>query len=396
MGRMQARIVGLAGLGLLVGAVATAHADEDPSTTALAVVDAHRGNLDSFERFTCRYTITDTRAQTVEDALAGRYSKEGGPPRTGQFLWARDGNNHSVKVTEDEETTRVLDNPKKKTPVAGRPGLMFGEAVPFMTNDYLITKEHFLSYKARNRTANMWGDNRPYPRNDFLFGCHRSRHCYDPLAQLRGDLERGKVTCSVSRERETGRELVKLTIANATMGQFEYWFDPQRAYLVVRWIHSKVPDNEGTVMRREYPDARACLKGRWFPTRQVHLWQQKHRPDWSVRDTKVTELEADKVPARELFEINIQSGHWIVEDDEPKNNIQTRKPEKIHVDDLADVWKMIHQKPEEPLMDTAIHPERSFRWVWWAVGGVLAATGLSLVGWRFRTSRRTAATTVPT
>src|SRR5262245_219869 len=66
-------------------------ADDEATATALAVVDAHLANLDSFERFTCRYTQTATRAKTVEDALAGRYFSEFGPPRTAQLLWAKDG-----------------------------------------------------------------------------------------------------------------------------------------------------------------------------------------------------------------------------------------------------------------------------------------------------------------
>jgi hypothetical protein len=61
------------------------------------------------------------------------------------------------------------------------------------------------------------------------------------------------------------------------------------------------------------------------------------------------------------------------------------------VDDLPQVWEVIHRKPNEPLMDTAIHPARSYRWAWWAAGGFVGFAGLAGLGWRVRAARRAAA-----
>lgn len=361
--------------------------DDDPAAPAKAVADAHLANLDSFERFTCRYTTTFTRAASVDDAIGTRYTQ---PPRVARYVWARDGVKQSLKIIEDDETTRVLDNPKKLQPVPGQPKLQFGEPVPFMTQELLTNVDQSLNFSARNKTANMWGEGRPHTSDGFLFGCGGGRDCYDPIRALMGNLARGAATCSLTRVKEGDRELLRLQIDYKDGGRQEHWLAPDRGFLLVRsinWLSKKV-DDLGTVVRLEYPDPRPCPNGRWFPGRRIQLVQQSHNNDCQVFDAKVTELEVDKRPAREVFEIAMPAGINVCEGIKPENHMYTAKAERIHIDDLPRLWEMIHQKPKEPLMNTEIHPKRSDRWLWWGAGGVLGAAGLGLAGWRIRTSRR--------
>lgn len=345
---------------------------------ALAVVQASQANLNGFTKFTCRYTFAKGIAASPADAVAGKYAK---PPRVGTLTWARDGANQSLKVIEDEQTTKDLDNPRPLQPVPGKTNLAVGTPVPFISSGELTSENEHLIFTPRFQNVNMWGRGAIHTGFPTLFGCYRIDGCDDLLYKLREAIEKGRITCTVTKHRDGERELVKIHTRESQSGEKasetrDYFFDPDRGYLLVRFLRTPPPDSSVTAEQWEYPDPKACDGGLWFPGRVVACRKPKSG-EWLVRDAKVVELTIGK-PAREHFEIELPAGTSVLEFGRPKETtFWTRKPERIHVDDLPRLYQMTQEVGKEPLMDTAIVQPRSYRWAWWTGAGLV---GLSLLG----------------
>lgn len=346
------------------------------------VLHAHLDNVESFERLTCRYETTVTYAQSPADAVAGRYTK---PTRTGKFLWAMDGTDTSIKEVEDSETTRDIDHPKLE-PVPGRPNLKFGPGHHFETTEYLGASEVSLKFTPRGTTVNVRGEGRPAKRPFTILGCYGAEGCTDPLRELLTELESDTAAVVLARVRDGGRELFKLTRDRGPNDHAEFWLDPAHGYLFARSVVRSPGATKGTVVHIEYLDPRACPNGRWFPGRRVTCLHQPQMPEWLVYDTRVTELEVDRKPARKHFEVSLPAGTPVLDFDDTSHYFVTRKAERVHVDDLPRIYRMTREAAENPRMDTAIVRPRSYRWAWWAAGA--AATVLAVLTWRVVRSRR--------
>ncbi len=145
-------------------------------------------------------------------------------------------------------------------------------------------------------------------------------------------------------------------------------------------------DKHDTIRHVEYLDPRPCPNDRWFPGRILTAVKQKQNPEWDIRDVRVVELEVDRRPAREHFEVAMPAGTAIVDFDQPGHFFRTRRAEKVHVDDLPRIYEMTAKAATMPRMDTAIVPARSHRWIWWAGGIGLVVLGAAT--WRIVTLRR--------
>lgn len=354
---------------------------------ASTAAEAYEANLDSFTQFTCRYTSTTSRAKTVEDALAGRYT---GESRTGKMLWAIDGKNVSLKVIEDERTSRERDKPPKLEPIPGQPKLSMGQPIPFATKEYLHNGNESILFDPRLKNANVRGLGRPHWFPRFLFGCYGMEGCQSHIHPLVTALRDSPSKCKATRVTESGRELIKVTVdfgargTNEEKGVWEYWFASDRGFLLVRTIEQYDDDTQLTY-RYEFLDPRPCPNGRWFPGRVVKLTRQKQSTDWNVLDSGVVELQVDQRPSREHFEITMPAGTAITDFDSGKYWFRTKKQERVHLDDLPRVYDMSQQIAKEPLMDTAIvSPPSRYVWAQWTLGLAAGLAALGSLTWYFR------------
>ena len=94
---------------------------------AKAAAHACLSNTESFDRVVCKYKVTKARAATPEDALAGRYTREG---LVGRFTLAIDGDRLSKRVVDGEKATRARTE-AKKTPMPGNPNVLIGPVREF-------------------------------------------------------------------------------------------------------------------------------------------------------------------------------------------------------------------------------------------------------------------------
>jgi hypothetical protein len=374
---------------LLSGALVMSHANGgragDPPITITDVLDSHTANLDGFTRFTCRYDRTFATAASVEDALAGRYTRR---PRTAKVLWVRDGKRMSLKVVQDEETTNELKNPKV-TPMPGQPNLGIGPLLPHVTQEYLTNPNATLSYLEQHACANVAPSPNSHPRLAYLlFGCACStvedrRSCEDQGVQLSALHAREPGKISAGRHTVDNKDYIKLSTDTTSLTGAkntlirEYLVDPARGYQFVRWYDLPSVDHPAASrLHLEYPDPRDCGNGRWFPGRVVRMIYADASRQWLVYDSRVTELVVDKAPDPAHFTIRMPAGTTVMDFDDSRKRFKTKQPETIDIDDIPTLYKMTQSAAENPLMDTAVEVHRPNRYRWAIWGGSVAAVVL--------------------
>jgi hypothetical protein len=363
---------------------------KDPDAAQLLSVAAngYRANLQSFEYVTCRYTITQGFAKSLDDALSGR-TKPG--LRTANAVFYKDGRNIRFRLEEDAATTAILDKPTKPEDITETiPGLKSGQIVPFMTTDYLLNENLGLLFVPRGITANIYdagSDKGKKVDEDFLFTQLKANTPYD-------------YSLLVDR---VAREEIKADVGEPmTNGEFRTVFhlakDPT-VFFTVDLKRGSLPTHIELVYETSLgknvsdivvPQIRSCSKGRWFPERIVTFMKQfPTQSPCFFKEFKVVELDVDHRPSKDAFTLDLPAGTSILQFDDIGKSFKTRKRERIGPDDLGRIQELTEKVPEVPQTDTAIvPPPRSWTWVWYAlVGGATAVLGLFAVRRRHAAKR---------
>jgi hypothetical protein len=343
---------------------------------------AFQANLDSFDRLTCEYTLTYGGVKSVEDAIAGQFLAGS---QVGKGKWMKRGQYSIIRFEEDPATTKALDAPKLE-PYPGRPGVLIGPGYPFETKRFLSNGKDELDHTPRRLLANLTDDKNSLSFSDYPFSALWYGDTEAPLDVLIRQAARGEVPCEAKWVLVEGRKCLEVLFVPTTGVRKTITLDAERGFLPVR-IRWERP-NQPPFMRLDITQVRACPNGRWFPERILFFESGAAGKPNPIYECKVLSLDVETLPSKDEFALELPAGTMIRNPFEKGQQFKTRRPERIHADDLGHVFKMTEEVPKTPLMDTAIEPPKRNRWVWWAVGGGAAAVlilGALLIRHRGRT-----------
>jgi hypothetical protein len=354
----------------------------DPSVRV--VVDAYMQGIAKFQRFTCRFTDTYATAKTPSDAVDRKFAT---PVRVGRYLWVRNGADESYKVIEDEETTRLLVNPKPQ-PIRGAPHLGGMIHTPHQNREFMTNSRDFIGYVAYGRTANLGADGRPHGSVGAIFGrMNGSANSLDPVCWLDEFLAKNIGIATAGRVREGGEDCVRVTLDYSTApaehkrrGKDEYFFVPAKGYLLSKYVTHQIDGPMKMDRLHLCTEMRSVSDGRWFPGRIIKLWKQPQNATWTVNDIEITDLNVDDPPDPKHFEIELPAGTSVTDPRDHKRTFVTKQVERVGLNDLRGMYDMTQKSDATARvpMDTAIsRTTGSFLW-WWAAAGIGVVVALIL------------------
>jgi hypothetical protein len=354
-----------------------AHAQSERQT-AEAVIQAHIDHRNRFVVYKCNFTVSYCRVRSIDDAIHRRYLPQN-PPRVSKQFWARDHNKFCTRIVEDEETTRILNSPKKLTPVPGRENLLMGTPTPFSTSQELADGDYRLTWNCSTMqpTLNITGGEDLYymtktgPLGDET-GVHGAENRYEVmLSQLRAGLGEIHVTLL--------NGILEVDFINDNSDRLQSWFIPNEGYRLRKSILTscirKTP-YLASIFHTEYLDPVPFSNNRWCSKRKILVLNQG--TNYTMWDTQVTDLLVDETPKQEDFVIKVPIGTSVLQvrpRGKPQKHFFTEQSETIHVEDLPELWKSMSNLPEHPL-DLATIPTQSKRRQQWL--SIVAAVAGSL------------------
>jgi hypothetical protein len=352
------------------------YAQKDPDGAQLLSVAAngYRANLESFEYITCRYSITQGFAKSLEDGLAGRVEPGA---RISTVVFYKNGRTIRFHLEEDAETKTTLDKPGQPSENV-IPGLKTGPIVPWTTTDYLLNENHGLIFDPRDRNANIYDagtDKAKQVDSDYLLTQIHANTKFD-YALLADLAARGEITAEVGKPMTNG-ELKSTFHLLGKNPKVEFIVDLNRGALPTRIEMVSGTRLGDCVSLVVVPQIRACSKERWFPERIVAFLRQfPTQSPCLFKEFKVTELDVDHRPSKDAFTLDIPAGSTILQGGHPDKSFKTRKQERIGPDDLDRIKELTEKVPEVPGTDTTIvAPSPSYTWLWYVLAGVVAVFG---------------------
>lgn len=358
-----------------------AQADTERLKVALVANQAH---LDSFPWYKCRYTLTKCEAKSEAAALRGEYKNT----RSCEYVLVVDRS--KLKF----QTVGVLKAPSGKNATRDQTGKL-GVSVDFIPNCDLRFNDYSMRYFSWFKNAHV----RAYdpPEHDKLaplsmsYGEH-PRHAPANL-YLRGEGINPKITGRGEIVMD-GKPVVHVH-GQAQSFDVEYYFDPSRGSLPLKVVcHNEPPWSAQKFDSVRYLiEAKPCTQGRWFPMRWILLWIYPGRSAVEVQEIRVTELDVDNRPTAKDFAVVIPAGTEIVQELKDAKGapvaFQLRQEEVVSLEDLPRLAKMLEEKANNPLMDTAIVRPGKFDWVTWMLfaGGAVSLGGAIFIYRKARKNR---------
>ena len=361
---------------------------DDQAEAVRAAVTGFAANMHAFEFYTCRFTVTEARARSREDARAGRWIN----PVSCECRIIVDGDRELYEDFATPVPSVKKESPQAKaaTPVGG---LAVTQAPPFIRTGKVSNGKQDLSYVPDMGVINLfderlrapWPTITPWGRN--MMG-HRKTNWCGPDALLADPQERECLSAGAGFKEWEGRPVYAVGF-NWTRYQEIRWFylDPGQGYLPVycTWESPHSPAVNGIPATESFlTSARSCSKGRWFPERSICLQHLGVEPRVRVIEIKVTELEVDKRPTKEDFALTIRAGTSVNSDLVRENGFVFHQDEKVGPDDVAQVWALFEQSRPDGTGRVIPRSSGWWRWAGLAVGVLLAAWGMSRIIRRHR------------
>ncbi len=340
-------------------------ADKDAAVKVALV--GYAANINSFTHYSCRYKITRAVAHSLDEALQGKFTNA----TEYECRLAVDGD---MTVCEGL-TPAHPPNPKNAIKNPKKPGVGIVPDDGINSDRYLADGQRTINFCPQMKSLGLWVNERSNRRIgdtplEVLGAGLRNQHGIDVMAR---DTE-NYVLSSDGLEDLEGRPVVSLRLTYKKPNQVQrYSLDPGRGYLPTR--RSLYDDNQ--VRSHTYlRSARECSGQRWFPEHVTEI-SIPNQPGgrFGVIEARVLEFDADHRPDRSAFAISVPAGTQVSDQVDYRNPFYLKQEEKIHVDDLASLFRKMDEAQTSPLMDTAL-PKSPWRaWPRWATGaaGVLIA-----------------------
>jgi hypothetical protein len=155
-----------------------------------------------------------------------------------------------------------------------------------------------------------------------------------------------------------------------------YHIDPAQGYLTSGIV---TINDKGVEAPSFLLEAKKCSKDRWFPMRSVRVVPTTgpNGPTFFVRKIEVVELEVDRRPAAEEFQIDLPAGTLVVVQNGKDSGYRIKQDESVDLDDMNKLLEVGQNVISNPLSDTEIH-SRADRRIWYWMAGI-AVIALALV-----------------
>jgi hypothetical protein len=351
---------------------------DDKDALARAAVVGCAANVDAFPFYKCRYRVTKAQAKSAEDAVQGK-------------LLNTVSYDNRLIVDGEKEVYEGLEPPvppdaKHAVAVPGKKGAFMVPSSPVISDRYLDDGKREMNYCPQLRAAGLWSREK---------GFHGV--AYTPLGRLHVDHRKRAGPVTLMSQPESfemsgegiedieGRPAVAVRYRNKQYGWAErYSFDMGRGYLPIRLVIFIDGKNPKTYTFLTH--VRECSNGRWFPERSVEVDLPDKAGDLcDVTELQVLELDADHRPAASEFAVTVPAGTQMNDGVEGKKVFYLKQDEKIHVDELPALFKMLDQAQVTPLMDTAVPHGSPYLWARWlgiGAGVILALAGVAFLLWR--------------
>lgn len=264
-----------------------------------AVADGYRNNRASFPYMVVRSIVTKGRADSIEEALAGRFRGEGQVVARG--FYAFKGTTHRSELIyppQLQEKYRVkIDDHRSRTSYVSERHLSNG----------IVAAQHFPN--SRQALVEARGEEglvflvRPF---DVGLTGGRGDTPLDRLIEQ--GLETGGPVCTYEGETEMdGRKC--LMIAMRDQLSRRYWVDPERGFLPVR-----LEMTEGkSVVAARLVEIQECSRGRWLPRYAITAMGQQGADAVFFRAVRFTQVEVDKEPSADALRLELPAGTRVVD-----------------------------------------------------------------------------------
>jgi hypothetical protein len=365
-----------------------------------AAIVGFASNHRSFKYYSCRYTITAAKANTLEDARNGKWFDQS----TFKFRYIVDQGNELFESEGEPPPSReemqrrveatLAEHPERKDGVIGVPMGAFNR------HSSLSNGQRRIGHTAYMNVVNLFSSESPgSPPKPIPFGFpiagHPSRW-YGPDGLISKPDE--YVPEFVGLQAFEGKNVVAARFTSMQYGIVrQFYLDPSQGYLPVYsscsdpkyeelapYIKSlKLPQMQGYLI-----SSKKCSKDRYFPERVLLVWTPvKEGNHWNLRELKITELETDKRPPIEDFTLQVADGTQICSDLSTKRLVILKQRESINVRDIDNLFALWEKSENDPFMDTALSHAQTRRW-WYLAAALSSFLFISLTFWRYRQRNR--------
>lgn len=340
-------------------------------TLTRAAIQGYLNNRESFPFLRCRYTETVANAYSFEDCLAGKFTNAVVSSRLllidGKKIFHREEFDQKRVSGGTWTSTRRLDNGAIMT------------TTPSSSSGYLADGKLRFRYSPAMQAANVIT-----PETSFTGICVTLLNLGDPSEvfafgpdYLLRESDAGKYRFwPEGNQTIDGKLMIKAGFGNASGQRMQDWyFDPEKGFLPYRIIIYDVKQD------RVYGQlclvrARKLSNNRWFPEQSVNITLPRRTDGpFSVRETKVVELDVDHRPDRSEFTLEVPAGTQVVDPAHRQFAFRLRQQEKVNVDDISTLAEMCSHAMVRP-MDTTLPRRRSYFWLNWV--GLSALTVLAV------------------
>lgn len=354
----------------LLGVVAGVSA-QDPAVREL--VSKYDKNVRSFERYSCRFTLTEGDGTLSADPQDFKFTWT--KKETIDCRYAVDG---EYEAYEQFGTGRPDFGPAGVTPQAGTRFLK-STGIPAVKN--IRGPRGYAGWMEVLKTLNLTGSeikNSEASIETPLDLAFEHRRSYGPDHWI---VNPNFIYQSIGEKIVLGKKCLgaRFVAAKADNLTYEVWFDPEIGMLP-RLVDTHQKGKHG--VRTVIYEAKLHDKSKWFPTHLIHYF-----PDGFGRELILKELDLGK-PSKKDLSVALPSG-TVVKDNGTNLWFTLRRDETLSGTDLPELHEKVAQAQTDKKMDTALthKGDRTNFWFWACGGAGLLLVSYGAYRW-FRTRSR--------
>jgi hypothetical protein len=320
--------------------------------------EGYLSNRESFDSFTCKFTVTTAKAQSVQNALDGVFIDA----VVSEGLWV---------VDKDRVKYELVGDPNLLTKALSAPRIGNKIGLPFDSEGYLTDGKIQMRHAPEINCANVRPPGVAGPGiklTPFGMGIMGEGDVVNPGRVLR-DCADGKVFGRYDGSKLIdGIEALAFSRGEGEDYRLEYQLNPKQGFNPIR-ITGESPGSD-QLDYRAFVTYRACTGERWFPERSVVVWNPDRKdPPFRIREIKLNEINLGKPPA-DSFYLDMTKGTQVSDPTSQGGYYYLDKPERITLNDLQAAYDRCKAKAAGgPAQPAAV---RNIGWIWAINAGILA------------------------
>jgi hypothetical protein len=346
-----------------------------------AAAEGYRSNREVFEFFSCRFTETRGKAQSLQDAMDGKFID----PVATQYRWIVNKKNVKSEVTGD---------PALLAAALAKPRVGDTISVPFTPETTLTDGVIQMRYSTILKGANIWPpgvEGVGVEITPFGLGNMGTNDVANPGRVLR-DCADGKLFGSYDGSTQVdGAELLMFSQGDDGHYQKKYLIDPKKGFNPIQ-ITGQAPQGKQLAYRAFFT-YRQCSGQRWFPERGLDVSLPEGDPPFYVREVKVVELDTETPPALSEFYLDMPDGTQVSVPGSKGGYYYTKGQEHVKLTDLQGVYDRCQARlAKDAELEQTQAPTPWYRkWIY-IVDGIAVTLLVAVSAWLYFRKRKPQAT----